>query len=349
MYLDHNATTPMPEPVRAAMLDAMSSAWGNPHSAHARGQRARMLVDRARGQVAALVGRPAKDVTFTGGATEANTWALSRCGTGDRAGVVVSAVEHPSVRAWGSRTIPVDQHGVIELDALKDCLDDTVAVVSVMAANNESGVLQPVREVAEICRAAGVVSHCDASQLPGRMAVDLDADWITLAGHKFGGPPGIGALVATNPPPPLLRGGGQERGRRGGTLNVPAIVGMGEAAAIVTEAGVMSSAERDLLESACVSLGGRVVGGQVPRLPNTTMVLFPHPGDLIVTALDLEGISASTGSACSSGSSTTSHVLSAMGLDGVPVRFSLGRDSQVAQVIEVLRGIIERLEQTCAS
>jgi cysteine desulfurase len=349
MYLDHNATSPMSEPVRAAMLEAMASAWGNPSSAHSQGQRASMLVDSARAQVAALVGRPAKDVTFTGGATEANTWALSQATDASRTEVVISAVEHPSVAAWGTRTVDVDGNGVIRLDQLADAIDDSVAIVSVMAANNETGVLQPVREVAELCRAAGVVSHCDASQLPGRLAVDLDADWITLAAHKFGGPPGVGALIAANPPPPLLRGGGQERGRRGGTLNVPAIVGMGAAAALAVEAGQMPRTQRDQLEAVCVELGGRIIGDQVDRLPNTIMVLFEAPGDLIVTALDLEGISASTGSACASGSSTTSHVLAAMGLDGIPVRFSLGRDSQVDAVIPILQRILARMEHTCAS
>jgi len=329
------------------MLDAMESAWGNPHAAHANGQRASMAVDRARSQVAALVGRPAQDVTFTGGATEANAWVLSRAPSPARPHVVISAIEHPSVRAWGTREVPVDRHGVIRLDALADAIDDTVAVVSVMAANNETGVVQPVDEVAELCRAAGVPFHCDASQVPGRLPVDLPADWITLAAHKFGGPPGVGALIASNPPPALLPGGDQERGRRSGTLNVPGIVGMGAAAELALQAGTMSPVERDRLESACIALGGEVISGGAPRLPNTLAVLFRHPGDLVVTALDLEGVSASAGSACAAGAASTSHVLAAMGISGRPVRFSLGRDSRVDGVIPVLERVLSQMERAC--
>lgn len=349
MYLDHNATSPMCAAVRAVMVEAMVSTWGNPSSAHRVGQRAQMVVDKARGQVAALVGRPAKDVSFTGGATEANTWALAHAPIGGRTEVVISAVEHPSVQAWGTRVVPVDENGVINLGALKDAIDDTVAIVSVMAANNETGVLQPVHAIAEICRSADVRFHCDASQVPGRLPLDIPSDWITLAAHKFGGPPGVGVLIAARPPAPLLRGGGQERGRRGGTLNVPAIAGMGAAAAIALDAGAMAPEARDKLEAACVRLGAQALGSSAARLPNTTMVLFQQPGDLIVTALDLAGVCASTGSACSSGASTTSRVLAAMGLEGIPVRFSLGRDSEVEGVIDILRQVIARMEGECAS
>ncbi len=347
MYLDHNATSPMPPDVRAALLRAIDEEWGNPSSAHAQGQRAAMALDRARHQVAGLGGWAPQAVNFTGGATEANAWALSWVSSSSRPEVVVSAVEHPSVLAWATRVVPVDAHGQVRLDALSDALDDQVGMISVMAANNETGVIQPVAEVAALAKAHGIPLHCDASQLPGRMPVELDADMITLAGHKFGAPPGVGALISDAPPPPLLRGGGQERGRRAGTHNLPGIVAMGAAAELVDVCGLIQPGERDALEAACLELGGVILGAQAPRLPNTSCVAFELPGDLVVAALDLAGVAASTGSACGSGAAKASAVVAAMGLSCVPVRFSFGRDSKAAPAIAALRDVFAQLGQAC--
>ena len=347
MYLDHNATTPMPPEVRAALLRAVDEDWGNPSSAHAQGQRAAVALDQARLQVAALGDWAPGALSFTSGATEANAWALGGFGATDRPNVVVSAVEHPSVLAWATRVVPVDSDGRVDISALDDALDDTVGVVSVMAANNETGVIQPVGEVARLARARGITSHCDASQLPGRLPVRLDADMVTLAGHKFGAPPGVGALIAETPPPPILRGGGQERGRRAGTHNLPGIVAMGAAAQLASVRGVMPSHERDALEAFCISRGASILGAGAPRLPNTTLVAFDLPGDVIVAGLDLEGIAASTGSACGSGAARASTVVQAMGLSCVPVRFSFGWDSQSAPAIEALCRVLDRMDRAC--
>ena len=327
------------------MADARATAWANPFSPHGPGRAAADALDRARAQVAALLGRPAAAVSFTGGATEANSWTLSRAPTPERPEVLVSAVEHPSVRAWATGAIPVDARGVVQLDALDRLLRASAhrtAVVSVMLANNETGVVQPVAEVARVCAAHGVPFHCDASQAPGRIDVSgLPADWITLSAHKFGGPRGIGALVADQPPPALLRGGPQERGRRAGTPDVVAAVGMAAAAAELAE--LVDPGPRDALERACVRLGAEVLGAGAPRLPNTTAVLFDVPGEMVVIGLDLEGISVSTGSACSSGAAEPSHVLAAMGREGVPVRLSLGPDSDVDAAIAALERVLGRI------
>jgi cysteine desulfurase len=347
MYLDHNATSPMSPEVRAAFLRAVDEDWGNPSSAHAQGQRAAMALDRARQQVAALGGWAAKDISFTGGATEANAWALSGVSRSERPEVVVSAVEHPSVLAWATRVVPVDREGRVDLDALAAALDETVGIVSIMAANNETGVIQPIDAVAALAAEHGIPLHCDASQLPGRMRIDLSADLVTLAGHKFGAPPGVGALIGRNTPAPLLRGGGQERGRRAGTHNLPGIVAMGAAAEQAVRLGPISPQERDLLEQACVARGARVLGAGAERLPNTSALCFDLPGDLVVAALDLEGVAASTGSACGSGAAKASHVVAAMGRTEVPVRFSFGRDSLAAPAIQAIHVVLDRMERAC--
>jgi cysteine desulfurase len=216
----------------------------------------------------------------------------------------------------------------------------------VMAANNETGVLQPIAAIAARCAHHGLPLHCDASQLPGRLPVDLPVDLLTLSSHKMGGPRGAGALLLRPARmaalQPRIRGGPQERGLRGGTENVPAIAGMGEAARL---AGRTAPGPRDQLEAACKRLGGRILGEGAPRLPNTTAVLFDRPGDLIVMGLDLDGVCASTGSACASGAAEPSHVLAAMGLQGVPVRFSFGPDAtDPAEAIAALERVLARME-----
>lgn len=352
LYLDHNATCPLLPAARAAMLDATDRLWANPSSPHRAGREAAAAIETARRQVAALVGKDPRQVVFTSGATEANALALTGMRTDERPLVWTSAVEHPSALAWADATIPVDRHGVIDLDALAEALardGERVAVLSVMAANNETGVLQPVAQAAALARAAGVVLHCDATQLPGRLPAAVPADLITLSAHKLGGPRGVGALIGAPSPRPLLRGGPQERSRRAGTSNTPGILGFGAAAAHAAARSAFDPGPRDQLEATARRLGARILGEGAPRLPNTLSALFPQPGELVVAALDLEGVAVSTGSACASGASEPSHVLRAMGQEGVPVRFSLGPDTKVDVVVEILELVLRRMEGSCAS
>jgi cysteine desulfurase len=341
MYYDHNATSPMPPSVQKAVSDAMADCWANPSSPHRMGQSAAMAVQRARTAIAARLGVLPKHVFFTSGATEANAWLLASA----TAPVLASSTEHPSVLAWANELIPVDQRGLVDLNWLKGRLEEGPALVSVMAANNETGVIQPVSEIHAMCNNFDVPLHCDATQWLGRMTEPVSADWITISAHKFGGPRGVGALVGAPPDLSLLRGGSQERGHRAGTLNVPGIVGFGAA---VEAAGSTSGRERDRLEGFCVERGGVVVGSGAERLPNTLCVLFDHPGDMLVAALDLEGVFASTGSACSSGSAQESHVLQAMGISGVPVRFSFGPDTSATPAMEALDRVLTRMGESCA-
>jgi len=338
-YLDYNASAPMPD----AVVDAIAAAarlCGNPSSVHAYGRKARALVEAARRDVAACVGAAPEQVIFTSGATEANAIALRRCG---RARVLVSAVEHASVlnAVPVVDIIPVGADGVVDLDRLGAMLADggDDAVVSVMLANNETGVLQPLDAVAAIAREAGALVHCDAVQGPGRVPVDmaaLGADLLSLSAHKMGGPKGCGALVARDIG--LLvaetQGGGQERGLRGGTENLTGIAGFG-AAARETAATLDHMADigrlRDAMEARIRALAADAVifGVDAPRLPNTSCIALPGvTSEAQVMALDLAGVAVSAGSACSSGKITPSHVLTAMGapaaLAGSAIRVSLG-------------------------
>jgi cysteine desulfurase len=296
----------------------------------------------ARRTIALRLGVPPKAVFFTSGATEANAWALH----GADLPVIASAIEHPSVLEWADEVIGVDPQGVIDLEALEARLKVGPALVCVMAANNETGVIQPIEDVRRLCAENGSRFHCDATQWVGRMEGAILADSITISAHKLGGPRGVGALVTLDPPEALFRGGPQERGRRSGTLNVPGIIGFGQA---VSECMPAESTERDALEAFCISRGAAIVGAGAPRLPNTCSAMFSLPGDLIVAAMDLGGLCASTGSACSSGSSQTSHVLGAMGVVGVPVRFSLGPESLAEHAIAVMGPVLDRMETPCAS
>jgi cysteine desulfurase len=337
----------MEAPVKEAVLDAMDRLWGNPNSLHRLGRMASVAMEEARIAVADLVDADPKGVRFTSGATESNAWVFSACCSTDRPLALVSAVEHPSALGWGSDFIPVNRDGVVDLDALEDLLETLaprLGVVSVMAANNETGAIQPIEAVSSLCRSYGVPFHCDAAQVMGRLKMPIPADFITLSAHKFGGPKGIGALVLRKELEPLLRGGPQERGSRAGTSSVPAIVGMGVAA---QRCDVYSPGPRDRLDAHCLRLGGQVLAEGAPRLPNTTSILFPHPGDLLVMALDMRGVQASTGSACSSGANRQSHVLTAMGVDGAPVRFSMGIRSDVGYAIEQLDEIFSDWGDEC--
>jgi cysteine desulfurase len=360
IYLDHNATTPVLPQVAAAMADALART-GNPSSVHRFGRLVRRSVDEAREAVAALAGVSAANVVFTSGGSEANNLAIR--GFAERA--FVSAVEHASVldAVPDVYIIPVDGNGVVYLPAVREILAglDGTVVVSVMLANNETGVIQPVAQIAEIAHAAGALFHCDAIQAVGKRPLnlcELGADLMSVSAHKLGGPQGIGALVVRDglDPEPLIRGGGQERRRRAGTENVPGIVGFGVAAQHAQRAAidysVMLAGLRDDLERRLLAAApdATIHGAGVERLANTSCIGLPGvSGEIQVMTLDLAGVAVSAGSACSSGKVTPSHVLSAMGLDDEAarsaVRVSLGTDTKAEQIdrfVEVWSDMAQR-------
>jgi cysteine desulfurase len=363
IYLDWNATTPL----RREAREAMAAAWdvvGNPSSIHAEGRRARGVVEDARAAVAMAVGGEPRNVVFTSGGTEANALALTP-GVHGRYGhaidrLIVSAVEHASVLAGGQfvpdriARLPVHRSGLVDLNALQAMLSGgPPALVSVMLANNETGVIQPVAEVADLVHEAGGLLHVAAVQALGKITFDiikLNADFLSVSAHKIGGPTGIGALVlAPNQigPGALIRGGGQERGRRAGTENVPAIAGFGAAAkaAVAARDGDMARVEtlRNRLEEGLRQTRGSMIFSQdVARLPNTA--LFGVSGlkaETAVVGFDLEGVAVSSGSACSSGKVQPSHVLEAMGYGSdrtkSAIRFSLGWETTDADVDRAIK------------
>jgi len=358
IYLDWNATAPL----RREAREAMAAAWdldGNPSSVHAEGRHARRLVEEARAGLARAVGALPRNVVFTSGGTEANALALTP-GLRRDSGLpverlLVSAIEHASVLAGGRfpaqaiGTIGVTGSGVLDLDRLRALLQSgPPALVSVMLANNETGAVQPVAEAAEIVHAAGGLLHVDAIQAFGKIYFDingLNADLITVSGHKIGGPKGVGAVVLAEGVrglEPLLRGGGQELGRRAGTENVAGIAGFGAAVKAAMDSlrndAIRFENLRNRLETGLRQTPGAIVfADDVPRLPNTT--LFTVPGlkaETAVIGFDLEGIAVSSGSACSSGKVQPSHVLKAMGFGPEAaqgaVRLSLGWSTSSADI-----------------
>jgi len=359
-YFDWNATTPLRAEAREAMVAALGQS-GNASSVHSEGRAARKLIEAARAQVAALVGADAKNVTFTSGATEANMLALTPAletigGKEPRDRLFVSAVEHPSVRSGGRfladkvETLPVDGDGIVDLTALKAALARaTRPLVSVMLANNETGVIQPIAAIAEIVHAANGLLHVDAVQGAGRIDCDigaLGADLLSLSSHKLGGPQGAGALVRRDGihiAEPLLRGGGQERNLRAGTENVAALAGFGaaaEAAAHARQADALRMAGlRDRFEAAlrAHTPAAVIFGANAARLPNTT--LFAVPGlkaETAIISFDLNDIAVSSGAACSSGKVQISFVLTAMAVEPDlargAVRVSLGWTTTEADI-----------------
>jgi len=364
-YFDWNATAPLRQAARQALQDALAVP-GNPSSVHAEGRTARRLVEEAREQVAALVGGRRADVIFTSSGTEANALALTPAIETEgekrpRDRLFISAIEHSSVRAGGRfpreaiEDVPVDAEGRLNLPALALALTRASRpLVSVMFANNETGVIQPVAEAASLVHAAGGLLHVDAVQAAGRVPCDigaLGADLVTLSAHKIGGPKGVGALIRARDdihfPDPLIRGGGQERGMRAGTENVAGIAAFGAAAAVARaqqadEAAAML-ALRNRLEAGLKAITPQAVifGEEAERLPNTT--LFALPGmraETAVIAFDLEGIAVSSGAACSSGKVQPSHVLAAMGVSPAStqaaVRVSLGWETTERDIERLL-------------
>jgi cysteine desulfurase len=359
VYLDWNASAPLRPAARAALCAALDLT-GNPSSVHGEGRAARKLIEAAREQVGALVNAQARNVIFTSGGTEANALALTPLLQVDSEQrrferLLVSATEHASVLAGGRfapeavEKLAVDRNGVIDLAALTRRLEGLGApvLVSLMAANNETGVIQPVAAAAEIVHRHGGLLHVDAVQAAGRMSLDikeLGADLLTLSAHKIGGAKGAGALVrneSIHVSDPLIRGGGQERGARAGTENVAAIAAFGAAAASAALAAEAAEVARlrDRLESGlhAVTPEAIIFGADVPRLPNTTLVAMPGAkAETLVIALDLDGVAVSSGSACSSGKVAPSHVLAAMGvgpeLARGAIRVSLGAATTEADV-----------------
>ncbi len=379
IYLDHNATTPLRDEVIAAMAEAMRESFGNPSSVHAEGAAARALVERARGRVASLLGVDPADVLFTAGATEANHTALlavARAASGRDRHVVSSAVEHPSVDAplsvleregWRVTRLPVDCDGLLDLDALAAALAPSPTLLSIIWANNETGVVQPMARIAELARERGVLVHADATQVLGKLAVDLrrvPLDLLSLSAHKFNGPKGVGCLVVRSGLAfePLLGGGPQERRRRGGTENVPGVVGLGVACELaereLAARGERYARLRDRLwEGIHAKVPGvRRNGSARHVLPNTLNVEFEETaGEVLLQALDLEGIAVSSGAACASGLIEPSHVLLAMGRSPAAargsLRFSVGHgtdEAQVDRVLAILPDLVQRVRNAGA-
>lgn len=371
VYLDHAASAPLRPEAREAMLPYLEGRFGNPSSIHRYGREARAALEEARARLAAVIGAAPGEVVFTRAGTEADALAiLGRAWTERGAPIVFGAIEHKAVLASahaaqedGARLVvlPVDGDGVVRLDAVDAALAEHPAVVSVMWANNEVGALQPVAEVGAMCRAAGVVFHSDAVQALGKVPVRVDqipVDLVAFSAHKVGGPKGIGALYVRRGTRlrPLLFGGGQERGLRPGTEDVAGAAGFAAAAeaaeAVRERAMARIGALRDRLEA---GLRERVAGLVVnaagaPRLPTISNLSVPGADpEALLMGLDLEGIAASSGSACSSGAVEPSHVLTAMGipadLAGPSVRFSLGwttTDAEIDRVLEVFPRVVER-------
>ncbi|HEV2440018.1 MAG TPA: cysteine desulfurase family protein [bacterium] len=389
VYLDYAATTPVDPRVLEAMLPYFTQHAGNASSMHAFGQEARAAVDRARVEVAGLLGARPGEIVFTSGATEADNLAIlgvalapsahggaargaAEDGGGGRRHVITSAIEHHAVleachfleqRGHEVTIVPVGASGIVDPDDIRRAVRPDTALISVMAANNEIGTLQPVAEIGAIAREHGVPFHSDATQwvgaLPARVD-DLRVDLLSLSGHKRYGPKGIGALYVRTGTPlvPLQRGGGHERGRRGGTENVPGIVGLGAALRIaggeMEDEGERLTALRDRVIAGALEMSGVVLNGDPGRrLPNNVnLSVEGTDSQSLVIALDLRGVAVSAGSACSSGTLEASHVLSAL---GVPperamsaVRLTLGRPTTAAEIdeaLEALRTVVTQLRQ----
>jgi cysteine desulfurase len=375
-YLDYNATAPLRPEVREAMTEALA-VYGNPSSVHAEGRASRALIEEARAKVAALVAARPEDVIFTSGGTEANALALA-AQPGGAWHCYVSSVEHPSVLAGGrfypetTTRISVTRDGLINLEILaselkKHHLGGWRPFVSLMAANNETGAIQPVAEASEIVHSAGGLIHTDAVQAAGRIKLDIGAlgvDMLSLSAHKIGGPKGVGALVLGNGAAveALIKGGGQERRRRAGTENVAGIVGFGIAAELA-RADLGKAREiarlRDALEKETLAIApdALVLSAKVERLPNTSCIAVPGvKAETLVIGLDLAGVAVSSGAACSSGKVEASHVLSAM---GVPeevaqgaIRVSLGfatRRDDIENFLKAFAELIGRLRPKAAA
>lgn len=376
VYLDNAATTPIREEALEAMMDAYAGVFGNSSSVHAVGQAARKALEDAREEFADCMGADAEEIVFTSGGTESDNLAIrgramAARGKGDH--IITCLTEHHAVlhccRALedeGFRVtyLPVDSRGIIDLDQLRGALDERTVLVSIMLANNETGALQPLEEISGIARERGVTVHCDAVQAVGKVPLDvnhLGVDLLSISGHKFHGPKGVGALYIRKgvEVAPLLHGGRHERGLRPGTVNVPGIVGMTRALSLAVreleETAAYLRELRDMLEAGITrNIEGVYRNGDADHsLPNVLNMSFEDAdGESLLLNLDLMGVAVSTGSACTSGSTEPSHVLMAMGvpprLAQCSLRFSLGRANrrkEIEYVVDILPGIVERIRE----
>jgi cysteine desulfurase len=374
-YLDNNATTAVAPEVRDAMLPFLGELYGNPSSMHSFGGVVGRDVEKARKQVASLIGADPSEILFTSCGTEEDNLAIlgSLWAQPLKKKIITTRVEHPAVRTLCRRLdkqgyevheLHVDREGLLDLDELREALTDDTAIVSVMHANNETGVVFPIREISAICRERGVRFHTDAVQSVGKIEIDvssLGVDLLTLSGHKIHAPKGVGALYVRRGLhlQPLIVGGHQEHGRRGGTENVPSIVALGRACELakanIEEENVRVRALRDRLEKGLIERAPNAMinGSVVHRLPNTASISFEYvEGEAILLLLSQAKVAASSGSACTSGSLEPSHVLRAMGVPYTAahgsIRFSFSvynDDDDVDRVLEVLPPIIERLRK----
>lgn len=365
IYLDNNATTPIAPEVLEAMMPYLTTEWGNPSSSYRFGSKLKGVIENARAQVAELMGAHPGEVIFTSCGTESNNAAINAAvrGTGKRH-IVTSAVEHSSVLNYckllegeGSRVtyLPVDREGLLKLADVENAIADDTAVVSLMWANNETGVLFPVKEIADICKSKGVLYHCDAVQAAGKVEIDLRSipiDYLSITGHKFHAPKGIGALFVRRKVPfsPLLCGGHQERGRRGGTENVPLVAGMGVAAELalkhIPEYNTKVRPLRDALEAGllCTFQNTQLNGHKTYRLSNTCNITFQGiEAEALLILLDQFGICASSGSACLADSEGPSHVIRAMMPNAIiprqMIRFSLSIENSGQQIQNVVHDV----------
>jgi cysteine desulfurase len=366
IYLDHNSTTPVAPEVREAMLPYFDGEWGNPSSSYRFGSRLKAVIEKARENVAGFIGAQLREILFTSCATESNNAALSAAlkARPTKRHIVTSAVEHSSVlnhcmalEKDGCHVtyLPVDREGMIRLADLEASITDHTAVVTLMWANNETGVLFPVKEIAERCRARGVLFHCDAVQAAGKVPIDvklLPVDYLSLTGHKIHAPKGVGALYVHRKAPfsPLIHGGHQERGLRGGTENVALIAGLGKAAELAAKEvadfdqrvrPLREALERGILEGVPET---EINGHPTQRLANTTNITFHGiESEALLLLLDQEGICASSGSACLADSDEPSHVVRAMkpdtGASRQMIRFSLGPENAMEEIATAVAAI----------
>jgi cysteine desulfurase len=375
VYADNNATTRVAPEVLEAMLPFFKEQFGNPSSMHYLAKPAEQAITKAREQVACLLNADPSEIVFTSCGTESNNAAIRGvlAALPHKKHIITTRVEHPAVRnvcqylgknGYRVTELSVDKTGQIDLDELRETLDDDTALVSIMWANNETGVIFPVREIADMVKSRGALLHCDAVQAAGKLPVDLrtfNVDLLSISGHKLHAPKGVGVLYIRKGTyfSPLLIGGHQEKGRRAGTENVPYIVGLGKACELALEQredeqtrvkSLRDRLEQELLEKA---LDASVNGDTTNRLPNTTSISFKYiEGEAILLMLSAEGIAASSGSACTSGSLEPSHVLRAMGVPFTRVhgsiRFSLSRynsDEDITYIVEKMVPIARRLRE----
>ncbi|MGP1717820.1 MAG: cysteine desulfurase family protein [Methylophilus sp.] len=365
VYFDHNSTTALKPQVLQAMLPWLTETTGNATSRHVYGRNARDAVESARKQIAACLGVQASQVVFTSGGTEANNFAVKGITANlAPAQLLVSAIEHPCVsrpaqslawHSWQVQTIQVDAQGVIDLADAEQKLSTRTGLVSAMLANNETGAIQPIAELAALAKAHGALCHTDAVQAFGKLAVDFNAlgvNAMTISSHKIGGPVGVGALILDKRVDiaPLLHGGGQERGLRSGTENVAGIVGFAEACKLAAQTlksrSEAQSKLRAQLEVGLQTLGVTLFGQQANRLPNTSFFAIPNiEGETLVTALDKAGFAVASGSACSSDSTEPSHVLLAMGVEPDLARGAVRVSVSDSNTEVEIQGFLKALQQ----